>query len=88
MVGPGQGEEEWGTCGEKEMMIVPSSTFAADETPSPHGHPSLPPFPRFQQHSVVVVPRSRGKVTVVVTIGCVGTLHGISGAVEMVPVLC
>jgi len=71
------------TYDEKGMTTVPSSTFAADETPSLHVRPFLR---LFQCHDAVVIPRSRGKVVVVVAVVRGGELRRMSGAVEMVPV--
>jgi hypothetical protein len=88
MVELGRGEDGSETCGEKGTTTVPSLTFAADETPFPHVRPFLPLFSRFQQHSVVLVPQSRGKVIVVVPVVCVEALHRMSEVVEMAPVLC
>lgn len=86
-VGPGRGEDGLGTCGEKETTTALSSTFAIDETPSPHVRPFLPLFPRSQRHNVVVVLQSRGKTTVEVTVR-VKALHRTNVEVGTVPVLC
>jgi len=88
MVELGRGEDESGTCGEKGTTTAPSSTFAADETPFLRVRPFLPLFPYFQQHNVAVVQQSRGKVTVVVWVVCVGAFHRMSGVVGTAPVRC
>jgi len=82
------GEDESGTCDKKGTTTVPSSIFAADETPFLRVRLFLPLFLRFQQHNVAVVPRSQGKLTVVVPVVQVGGLHRTSRVVGMAPVLC
>ena len=88
MIEQERGEDELGTCGEKGMTTVPTSTFAADGTLSLHVRPFLPLVQRSQQHNTVVIPRSRGKATVVVAVVCRGKLHRMSGAVGMMAVPC
>ena len=88
MIEQERGEDELGTCGEKGMTTVLSSTFATDGTLSQHVRPFLPPSPRFQRHNIVVVPQSPGKVTDVEGIVRVMELHRKSGEVGTVPALC
>lgn len=87
VAGPARGEDELGTCGEKETTTVLSSTFATDETLSQHVHPSLPVPPRCQQQDVVVVPQSRGRAIVAEAVVRVRALRGMSGGVGTVLVL-
>lgn len=87
-VEPGRGVGGLGTYGEKGTTTALSSTFATDETPSPHAHPFLLLSPRLQQHNIVVVLQPRGNVAAVEAVVCVGALHGMNGGVGTVLVPC